>query len=93
MEDEKFINDDDDFDEYSANGAQAQYSAENLNSLDVEDTPIEPTAPHRRICQADYTFCFALWRQYPNGTRIEKQGKLKNLNPLISPPFSFCSNF
>ncbi|XP_018801706.1 PREDICTED: uncharacterized protein LOC108976805 isoform X2 [Bactrocera latifrons] len=74
MEDEKFINDDDDFDEYSANGAQMQYSAENLNSLDVEDTPIEPAAPHRRVCQADYTFCFALWRQYPNGTRIEKQG-------------------
>ncbi|XP_039964344.1 uncharacterized protein LOC120777229 [Bactrocera tryoni] len=74
MEDEKFINDDDDFDEYSANGAQTQYSAENLNSLDVEDTPIEPAAPHRRVCQADYTFCFALWRQYPNGTRIEKQG-------------------
>uniref|UniRef100_A0A0A1X7U5 Bone morphogenetic protein receptor type-2 n=1 Tax=Zeugodacus cucurbitae TaxID=28588 RepID=A0A0A1X7U5_ZEUCU len=74
MEDEKFINDDDDFDEYSANGAQAQYSAENSNSLDVEDTPIEPATPHRRICQADYTFCFALWRQYPNGTRIEKQG-------------------
>ncbi|XP_011201400.3 uncharacterized protein LOC105224874 isoform X1 [Bactrocera dorsalis] len=74
MEDEKFINDDDDFDEYSANGAQAQYSAENLNSLDMDDTPIEPAAPHRRVCQADYTFCFALWRQYPNGTRIEKQG-------------------
>lgn len=74
MEDEKFINDDDDFDEYSANGAQAQYSAENINSLDIEETPIEPAAPHRRICQADYTFCFALWRQYPNGTRIEKQG-------------------
>uniref|UniRef100_W8AW93 receptor protein serine/threonine kinase n=1 Tax=Ceratitis capitata TaxID=7213 RepID=W8AW93_CERCA len=74
MEDEKFINDDDDFDEYSSNGVQTQYSAENLNTPDVEDAPPEPAVPHRRICQTDYTFCFALWRQHQNGTRIEKQG-------------------
>lgn len=75
MEDEKFINDDDDFDEYSSNGVQTQYSAENLNTPDVEDAPLEPAVPHRRICQTDYTFCFALWRQHQNGTRIEKQGE------------------
>ncbi|XP_017482731.1 PREDICTED: bone morphogenetic protein receptor type-2-like [Rhagoletis zephyria] len=76
MEAEKFIQDDDDFEEYSSNGGgQSQYSAENQNPPDAESTPVsEQAAPHRRICQTDYTFCFALWRQTRNGTRIEKQG-------------------
>ncbi|XP_067646680.1 uncharacterized protein wit [Eurosta solidaginis] len=75
MEDEKFIQDDDDFEEYQSSGVQTQYSAENLNALDIEATPTEAAAvPHRRVCQTDYTFCFALWRQTRNGTRVEKQG-------------------
>ncbi|XP_053952795.1 uncharacterized protein LOC128859760 [Anastrepha ludens] len=74
MEDEKFIQDDDDFEEYSSNGVQMQYSAESLNPQDVEPALTEQAVSHRRICQNDYTFCFALWRQTQNGTRIEKQG-------------------
>ncbi|XP_016978796.1 bone morphogenetic protein receptor type-2 [Drosophila rhopaloa] len=39
----------------------------------IESTPV-PTESHKSTCQKGYTFCFTLWNQTANGTRVIKQG-------------------
>jgi len=51
-----------------------QDSSGEVQEQQVESTPV-PSEPHRRTCSDGYTFCFTLWNQTPNGTRIVKQGK------------------
>ncbi|XP_017060003.1 bone morphogenetic protein receptor type-2 [Drosophila ficusphila] len=49
----------------------------------IESTPI-PSEPHRRTCSDGYTFCFTLWNQTPNGTRVVKQGCWKDATDRTS---------
>ncbi|KAH8398793.1 hypothetical protein KR222_004377, partial [Zaprionus bogoriensis] len=37
-----------------------------------------PSEPHRRTCSEGYTFCFTLWSQSSNGTKLVKQGCWKD---------------
>ncbi|XP_017071395.1 bone morphogenetic protein receptor type-2 [Drosophila eugracilis] len=60
---------DDDGDQDSSDEMQEQQQ--------VESTPV-PTEPHRRTCNDGDTFCFTLWNQTPNGTKIIKQGCWKD---------------
>lgn len=48
-----------------------------LQEQQIESTPM-PSEPHRRTCSESYTFCFTLWNQTPNGTKIVKQGCWKD---------------
>ncbi|SPP84960.1 bone morphogenetic protein receptor type-2 [Drosophila guanche] len=56
--------------------------SEQDNSGELLEQQIEPSAipnePHRRSCSEGYTFCFTLWNQTLNGTRVVKQGCWKD---------------
>ncbi|KAH8379738.1 hypothetical protein KR009_006885, partial [Drosophila setifemur] len=54
-----------------------QDSSNELQEQQIESTPM-PSDPHKRSCSDGYTFCFTLWNQSPNGTRLVKQGCWKD---------------
>ncbi|XP_017127461.1 bone morphogenetic protein receptor type-2 [Drosophila elegans] len=54
-----------------------QDSSGEVQEQQIESTPV-PSEPHRRTCSDGYTFCFTLWNQSPNGTRVVKQGCWKD---------------
>lgn len=84
MEDDHMLLDDDDeeSEEYAVNKSQydinsfrEKYDATSTISGDLEDNH-QHLVSRLRSCPADYTFCFALWRQTENTTVMEKQGIL-----------------
>ncbi|KAL7733837.1 hypothetical protein ACLKA6_011556 [Drosophila palustris] len=60
---------DDDYEQENSEGI----SAEQLQNQLLEASPT-PSEPHQRSCTEGYTFCFTLWNQTANGTRLVKQG-------------------
>ncbi|XP_030372022.1 bone morphogenetic protein receptor type-2 [Scaptodrosophila lebanonensis] len=74
MENDNSLHDDDLEFESNADSVEAG------NSNSVEQ-PAELNAErHKRVCSEGYTFCFSLWNQTPNGTRLVKQGCWKDNN-------------
>ncbi|XP_020801526.1 bone morphogenetic protein receptor type-2 [Drosophila serrata] len=48
-----------------------------LQEQQIESTVL-PDEPHQRTCSDGYTFCFTLWNQTANETRVVKQGCWKD---------------
>ncbi|XP_037807155.1 uncharacterized protein LOC119600746 [Lucilia sericata] len=75
-DDRILLDEDDDTDEYDP----PQFDSSGLTAKELQNTVntklevVETTTPTFRVCPADYTFCFSLWSNTPNGTQIVKQG-------------------
>lgn len=72
---------DDDYEQENSEGISTEQQQQYL------ETSTTASVPHTRSCTEGYTFCFTLWNQTSNGTRLVKQGKKVDLN--ISPRFSW----
>lgn len=95
---------DDDLEQENSEGASAEQLQEEEQQLQQEQQQeplqqlLEPSAtpsePHKRNCPEGYTFCFTLWSQTSNGTKLVKQGKQRSgtasspTNSSLSPTLS-----
>lgn len=74
---------DDDLEQENSEGVSAEQLQEEQQQQQQQEEQLqqllEPSAtasePHKRNCAEGYTFCFALWSQTSNGTKLVKQGE------------------
>ncbi|XP_032598093.1 bone morphogenetic protein receptor type-2 [Drosophila grimshawi] len=64
---------DDDYEQENSEGISAEQQQQQLL-----ESNMSPSEPHKRSCTEGYTFCFSLWNQTANGTRLVKQGCWKD---------------
>ncbi|XP_030571255.1 bone morphogenetic protein receptor type-2 [Drosophila novamexicana] len=63
---------DDDYEQENSEGISTEQQQQYL------ETSTTASVPHTRSCTEGYTFCFTLWNQTSNGTRLVKQGCWKD---------------
>lgn len=74
---------DDDLEQENSEGISAEQLQEDTQELQREEQQLQqllepsatPSEPHKRNCPEGYTFCFTLWSQTSNGTKLVKQGE------------------
>lgn len=74
---------DDDLEQENSEGISAEQLQEDPQELQREEQQLQqllepsatPSEPHKRNCPEGYTFCFTLWSQTSNGTKLVKQGE------------------